>query len=383
MPCVAPSEVLVHTSPALRLFGLFAEARISRRYLKDNGRQAAGFFPPSTLDFTDKTIKGVVGNIKLFTDYIQSNNSHVDVIRFEKELRTKDKGAVPDIASHLKTISVFELYEIKPRSNSGIKDGQKKLVKLDDICKKFTLPYQRGTKYSPNVRIQIWRGRLFGANLNAFLQFERIEPGLIVYQICIEGELKKLAFHLLLLAIATIIIIVVATKRVPIPSPGKPAPGDPPALPPPVPSPFPTPNPGIPVPAFLNFGIRDNRSMSLIGESVGQGGRNKFGDVKVVQLLLNDWLGRKGGNLLKVDGLAGPKTVSAISQFQNSQTKWVDGRADKCGRTIQMLLANHLNNLASGVDQSFVRDLIYQSPVPEQIETAKLISDYMMELRLG
>ena len=101
MPCVAPSEVLVFTSPALRLFGFLAEETISKRYLKDNGRQAIGFFPPSLLDFTDKTIKGLIGNIKLFTDYIQSNNSNVDVILFEKELRTRNKGAVPDIATHL------------------------------------------------------------------------------------------------------------------------------------------------------------------------------------------------------------------------------------------------------------------------------------------
>src|SRR4030095_15586430 len=111
MKCVAPSEIIIATSPALRLFGLIAEAKISRRYLADNGRDGKGFFPPALEDFTDKTIKGVVGNIKLFTDYVQANNPHVDVIFFERELRTKGVGAVPDIVTHLRLQPTKELYE--------------------------------------------------------------------------------------------------------------------------------------------------------------------------------------------------------------------------------------------------------------------------------
>lgn len=376
MPCVAPSEIIIHTSNALRLFGFFAEAMISRHYLKNSGRESSGFFPPSTLDFSDKTIKGVIGNIKLFTDYIQSNNSHVDVIFFEKELRTKDKGAVPDIASHLNTVSIFEFYEIKPKSNDGIKKGRKKLVKLDDICKKFKLPYKRGEKYTPNIKIEIWRGIIFGAHLIAFLHFERIEPGLIVYEICIEGEYLFIPFTLLLLAIAIIIIIVVSEKK-PLPSPTPPKP-----LPPPMPVPFPIPRVPVPVPTFINFGIRDIRSLHLIGDSVGLGGKNKFGDAKITQLLLNDWLGRCRSNLLKVDGNVGPKTTSAIKQFQTQHTKIVDGRADNCGPTIQMLLWSHLNNLAGGVNRLFAQDLINYQLSSEPIDRAALISSYLKELRL-
>src|SRR5262249_33879357 len=114
MMCVAPSEIIIATSPALRLFGHFAEAKISNRYLKDNGRDGKGFFPPSLEDYTDKNIRRLIGRIRLLTDFIHSNNPHVDVILFQQELRTKGRGAVPDIVTHLRTTALYELYEIKP-----------------------------------------------------------------------------------------------------------------------------------------------------------------------------------------------------------------------------------------------------------------------------
>lgn len=78
--------------------------------------------------------------------------------------------------------------------------------------------------------------------------------------------------------------------------------------------------------------------MALINGSVGQGGLNAPGDVRVVQRLLNRHplppLRR-----LAVDGIAGPHTVAAIRQFQERVVKMrsPDGRVDPGGATLRQL----------------------------------------------
>ena len=62
--------------------------------------------------------------------------------------------------------------------------------------------------------------------------------------------------------------------------------------------------------------------------SVGKGGRNRSSDVKTVQRLLNNH-----GKSLKVDGIAGPKTIGAIGSFQMQHFGWKDGRVDVGGKT--------------------------------------------------
>jgi hypothetical protein len=51
---------------------------------------------------------------------------------------------------------------------------------------------------------------------------------------------------------------------------------------------------------------------TMIGGSVGAGGGNSPDDVRLVQRLLNDARARKGGQKLKVDGMAGKLTDAAI-----------------------------------------------------------------------
>ena len=73
-----------------------------------------------------------------------------------------------------------------------------------------------------------------------------------------------------------------------------------------------------------------------IRAAVGQGGRNDRDDVRTVQTLLNDVAPSSGGPTpkLAVDGLIGPKTISAISKFQQQRLGFADGRVDPGGRTI-------------------------------------------------
>ncbi len=61
---------------------------------------------------------------------------------------------------------------------------------------------------------------------------------------------------------------------------------------------------------------------------VGAGGKNAEGDVQSVQQLLNDH-----GASLEPDGLIGPKTIGAITKFQQSNLGFADGRVDPGGKT--------------------------------------------------
>lgn len=71
-----------------------------------------------------------------------------------------------------------------------------------------------------------------------------------------------------------------------------------------------------------------------ISASVGKGGQNAKADVSVVQQLLN-----KAGSNLKVDGLTGPKTNGAISDFQSSNACPVSSLIAPNDETWNVLLA--------------------------------------------
>lgn len=78
--------------------------------------------------------------------------------------------------------------------------------------------------------------------------------------------------------------------------------------------------------------------MVSIGGSVGETGANQRGDVTAVQQRLR----AHGAPGLKVDGMAGPRTVAAIRAFQSGRLRMVrpDGRVDPGGRTWRALAGN-------------------------------------------
>lgn len=76
----------------------------------------------------------------------------------------------------------------------------------------------------------------------------------------------------------------------------------------------------------------------MISGSVGQGGINRPDDVMAVQRLLSDLQIAAGHVPLDVDGLVGPKTIAAISDFQQQNPGLpVDGRIDPTGPTFTRL----------------------------------------------
>lgn len=79
-----------------------------------------------------------------------------------------------------------------------------------------------------------------------------------------------------------------------------------------------------------------------LGGSVGSGGMNRSDDVRAVQTALNGVPPEWGGpaRKLTVDGACGPKTLAAISGFQQFQLGTVftpDGRIDPGRRTVDRL----------------------------------------------
>jgi peptidoglycan hydrolase-like protein with peptidoglycan-binding domain/ElaB/YqjD/DUF883 family membrane-anchored ribosome-binding protein len=75
---------------------------------------------------------------------------------------------------------------------------------------------------------------------------------------------------------------------------------------------------------------RINPSTASISGSVGRGGRNGADDVRTVQQLLNQ---NGASPALEVDGAVGPKTIGAISKFQQEALGFQDGRVDPGGQT--------------------------------------------------
>jgi peptidoglycan hydrolase-like protein with peptidoglycan-binding domain len=87
----------------------------------------------------------------------------------------------------------------------------------------------------------------------------------------------------------------------------------------------------------------------ILETSVGRGGANAKPDVRFVQRMLNNAGMPPGTPLLVVDGIAGPKTNSAIESYQRRQGLTADGRIDPAGPTLKHLTQAFLDKLVSVV----------------------------------
>ena len=104
-------------------------------------------------------------------------------------------------------------------------------------------------------------------------------------------------------------------------------------------------------------------TITAIKSAVGQGGANDPDDARVVQHLLNDWLGRGKQTVLKVDGVVGPKTIAAITSYQKRKFGQADGRVDSHGVTIAALLADHLTGMMSILNLSRISPYVNRSAI--------------------
>lgn len=94
--------------------------------------------------------------------------------------------------------------------------------------------------------------------------------------------------------------------------------------------------------------------MNPIANSVGVNGINHPADVRLIQMLLNNWLRKTQKPPLQVDGIVGSKTIKEISNFQRSRGGQVDGRVDPNGPTIKDLISFQIKLLYEGVSDQFL-----------------------------
>ena len=202
MGCIAPSAVV---SPgAAAAFGLVAEAVIASRYLAHVGR--ASFFPASTKDFQDISIG--FGNTTLFIAFLKANNK-LSVTQLTS-LSAAGLVSIPDLMTHDPPRS-REFYEIKPNSVDGRVAGQAKVASLSALFSFLGLGYRPGTRWKPTERIVLWSGFIVGARIEAILSFfsSPTVDGLILYELCIEGELAKALERIALSVLAATVIVLV------------------------------------------------------------------------------------------------------------------------------------------------------------------------------
>jgi hypothetical protein len=212
MGCIAPSFVV--NPAAASAFGLLAEAIIGGRYLNHVGRST--FFPASTKDFQDISVG--FGNTILFISFLKTNNK----LSASQLLSLSASGLVniPDLMTHDPPRRT-EFYEIKPNSIDGVVAGKAKIASLSALFSFLGLSYKAGTIWSPDERIKLWSGYITGAWIEAYLHYfaSPTTKGLIVYELCIEGEVQKALEHIALaVLIATIIIFILKIPPIPVPA---------------------------------------------------------------------------------------------------------------------------------------------------------------------
>jgi hypothetical protein len=198
-------------------FGRFAERVIGARYQAFTGRSSV--FPASLSDFQD--FSAGFGNVTLWLSFVAANNGSVTPAELARMRRFRHLIRVPDIATHL--APVFEFYEIKPNSPDGLAAGLAKTTALLAFCAFFLLPYSAGTRWRPNERILLWSGMALGHPVRVEFHFFRFSSGLIVYELCLEGELGELALEVIIAILAAIIAILLLRGLRNLPG-GSPAP---------------------------------------------------------------------------------------------------------------------------------------------------------------
>jgi hypothetical protein len=219
MACIPVSVIL--PPPFDSAFGSIAESIIGGRFLDHLGRRAKGFFPgsPTQEDFQDISIG--IGNTRLYILYLRLHNT-ISV----KQLVVLNGFAmvnIPDLITHNPPRSSSptraEFYEIKPLSPSGLADGAAKISSVALLCSVLPLPYKLGTIWTPDEKILIAGGMPLGVKIEVFFHFKRISPALIVYDICVDGELDKIALAVLIAILAIILALILKGGRIPVPMP--------------------------------------------------------------------------------------------------------------------------------------------------------------------
>jgi hypothetical protein len=204
MACIAPSLVL--TEKAASQFGAIAEGIVAKFYLENVGRPAFFPTPGSSKDFFD--ITHGFGNTSLYAAFLVANHPRLSpgqILEMSNDRQVK----IPDLMT-FDPERRTEFYEIKPNSASGIAKGVAKVAKVHALCQSFNLPYVPGVQWDPDTKVRLFSGRLMGIEVEVTFHFFRLQPGLIVYEICAEGRARPLTNREIAMIIGVVLIALLA-----------------------------------------------------------------------------------------------------------------------------------------------------------------------------
>jgi hypothetical protein len=193
--------------PQAAAFGFIAEKFIEADYMSK-----MGVAPPATAYF-DSALAGPID--PAMVRFIILHNP--GLATWKQVFLAITPVRRPDILADNGTLQEYE--EIKTDSIFGITEGFAKLLEIRAWTGALSLPYVRGSAYSPTARIPLFSSTLpTGIPFNLSLAVRRESNGLIVYKLCIETDFLKLTLAALIAALIAAIIILIP-KPLPVPVP--------------------------------------------------------------------------------------------------------------------------------------------------------------------
>lgn len=208
--------------------GAAAERVIGTDYMATATHRPAWFPLPPGEDFHDAN-RGISSKT-VYLAYLFAHNPGIDQARAirlatERAIPGPDGQLlyIPDMMSHAAPQRT-SFYEIKPDSPSGSRAGEEKIASVDAFIHDLNLPYKPGTQWSPDRKIPLFRGVVFGLLVTVSFHYHRHPSihGLIQYHFCVEADTVLLQVALALAILAVVLLGILF--KLPLPSPGQPVP---------------------------------------------------------------------------------------------------------------------------------------------------------------
>jgi len=180
---------------------VIAENRIFDQYARRRGTGAPSTIFPNrggdgTQIFRDfESVAGGPLNTAEFIKFLKANNSQVDEVNLALQMSMAGGGIKnPDWITHRASKAEFEFYEVKPNSAKGKEKGRGKILFLIALfgSQRPPLQYIPGLLYFPQDEEEVlWVETKGFMETEITLRWFRLEPGLIVYEVCIDSKLRE------------------------------------------------------------------------------------------------------------------------------------------------------------------------------------------------
>lgn len=170
-----------------------AEKKIFEHYCRNQGfNQFTSVFPQRNFDGTQlfEDVRGL--NTMLLIAFLKANNPGVNEVSLATQATLAGGGIKnPDFWTHSPARPAMEFYEIKPNSAASRPKGIAKVAQLEIMCTLNNLPYIAGVNYGPDQEEVLWIENKGFIVTTISLHWQRIQPGLLVYEICKESRLRS------------------------------------------------------------------------------------------------------------------------------------------------------------------------------------------------